>query len=152
MKKIVISISVLLITAMALAPMASAQQRIYFVNIGPVVAFPTGNFNKAANAGVGVTGSFVYEYSPQVDFLANVGWIKWGGKTNSVDFSAVPIQVGAKYYLSTNVNRFYVGGLMGLHLVRISNSTTVPGSGLITKRTDNETDFSIAPMAGYQVD
>ncbi len=152
MKKIVITISVLLISAMFLAPMANAQERTYFINVGPFVSFPSGNFNSVANAGVGISGSFAYGYSPNIDFLGEIGYVKWGGKTNGIDFVGIPIEIGGKYFLSTSMNRFYVGGLFGLHIIRTTTKVTIPGTTIINRSTSSETDLGIAPIAGYQVD
>lgn len=119
------------------------------IGIGAEIALPTGDFNDVADPGLGITLGFTYGWRPQVDFMGMLGYIMWGGKDSQLDFSAIPIQAGAKYFFSTAPSRLYVGGLFGFHFFKVETEFVNPG-GQIVKDSDRETKFSLAPMIGYE--
>jgi opacity protein-like surface antigen len=119
------------------------------------LAFPTGSFGDVAGTGIGITANFQYGWKPNIDLMAQLGFIRWGGKTNGANwdysYHALPIQVGGKYFFNEETNRFYVGGLVGFHLFRWSFSYDRPYPYGHYSASSSKTEFSIAPMGGYEM-
>jgi len=118
------------------------------------IALPMGDFGDFAGTGIGVTGNFQYGWKPNIDLMAQLGYIKWGGKTitgiGDYSYSAIPIQVGGKYFFTQQANRFYVGGLVGFHMFssKIDYDSPIFGTG---SSSESETKLSLAPMGGYEM-
>lgn len=128
----------MLVCLLALPAIVYGQGKIAF-GVGGELALPMGDFKDAYNTGFGGTGSIFYHYMPQMDFMVNAGYIKYGSDIDEVSFSMIPIQAGAKYFIVPE-GGLYAGGLLGVHM----------GKAKMGDDSNSETDFSFAPMLGYQ--
>jgi opacity protein-like surface antigen len=136
---------------LALAFSTSAMAEVGSKGIGGAleIAFPMGDFGNQAGTGFGVTANFQYGWKPNIDLMAQLGYISWGGKSiGNYDYSihAIPLQVGGKYYFTQETNRFYAGGLIGFHRFGITVKHTSVGD-----ISTSDGKFGIAPMAGYEM-
>jgi hypothetical protein len=134
------------------AGLLNAQGKIA-VGAGVVVSLPIGDFGDAANTGFGGTAAFELEFMPQLVGVGNIGYIVWGTESDLVDFSAVPVMVGVKYYFVPGVG-FYGLGQIGLTF--LSSTVDIPSfsffgvsSGGGQSTTDTKFSFQIG--AGYEV-
>jgi outer membrane protein W len=119
---------------------------------GLELALPMGDFGDAANMGFGFTLAGQYGFRPNIDFMAQLGYIMWSGKDafEDYDWSAIPIQFGAKYFFAPSGNRFYVGGLAGFHMFKVKADYNHPVFGHV-EVSDSEAEFGLAPMGGYEM-
>jgi hypothetical protein len=135
----------LCMAAFALAGGLMAQDSRF--SAGVEGAFPMGDFGDAVGVGFGVTLGFELPVGDNLGVMAQAGWMTFAGKdidlgpfgtVKGPSFTAIPIQIGAKYYFTDNQEGFYAGVLTGVHLF-------TPEEG------DGTTDFGVAPMVGYIV-
>lgn len=144
MKKIVLSFA-----AMALAGGMMAQENRFSGNLE--LGLPMGDFGDASGIGFGVTLGYELPVGDNLGIIAQAGWMTFAAKDITVDLgafgsttvegvalTAIPIQVGAKYYFTDNQEGFYAGALTGIHLFS-------------AKGSDGTTDFGVAPLVGYVV-
>ncbi|HBZ00080.1 MAG TPA: hypothetical protein DEO84_02045, partial [candidate division Zixibacteria bacterium] len=144
MKLVTVFLAVLI--ALAFCTMAKAEVGSKGIGGALEIAMPMGDFGDQAGTGFGVTANFQYGWKPNIDLMAQLGYISWGGKSiGSYDYTihAIPLQVGAKYYFTLETNRFYVGGLIGFHRFGITVKNTSIGD-----ISTSEGKVSLAPMGG----
>lgn len=137
------------LAALAFCTIAKAEVGSMGIGGALEIAMPMGDFGDQAGAGFGVTANFQYGWKPNIDLMAQLGYISWGGKSIGIyDYTihAIPLQVGAKYYFTQLTNRFYVGGLIGFHRFGITVKHTSYGD-----ISSSDTKFGIAPMGGYEM-
>jgi hypothetical protein len=147
MKSVIVFLAVL--AALAFCTVAKAEVGMKGIGGALEIAMPMGNFGDQAGTGFGVTANFQYGWKPNIDLMAQLGYITWGGKSiGSYDYTihAIPLQVGAKYYFTLETNRFYVGGLIGFHRFGITVKHPIYGD-----ITSSEGKVSLAPMGGYEM-
>lgn len=122
------------------------------VSIKAGIAFPMGDFGDAAGLGAGGEGTFEYLAAPNIGLIANVGYYSFGAKNDTpgldYSFSTLPVQVGGRYYFSTETFRPYAGAELGLHFLSTKVTTTVPILGNTTSES-SESKFGFAPFLGF---
>lgn len=129
--------------------MAMAQTNRF--SAGLELAMPMGDFGDVQGMGFGVSLGYEIPVGDHLGVLAQAGFISFSAKDFEIDLgpfgtttiegmtmSAIPIQVGAKYYFMDNQDGFYLGVLTGIHLL-------TPEEG------DGRTNFGIAPMLGIVI-
>ena len=155
MRKLIVTLASL-ITALTLclpaAAFANEAKGDMAVGAGLELALPMGNFGDYAGTGFGLTGQFEYVYSPNISFIGNLGYIKWGSK----DFgqykwsnSAVPIKGGAKYYLDPAKKGLYGAGELGFYF--FSSKYEYTQNNVTFRVSDSSTDLSLALFGGYEM-
>jgi opacity protein-like surface antigen len=149
------TVIVALILALAAIGGPAMAQGTKAIGAGLDVALPTGNFGDAANTGFGGVVSFSYGVTPNINVLADFGYTRWSAKNSLADldinWSAIPVQFGAKYYPLPMTNRFYLGALAGFHRFSIDVPFYNPSTGTTTTISASDTKFGVAPMAGYEL-
>ncbi|HEX2617713.1 MAG TPA: outer membrane beta-barrel protein [Flavobacteriales bacterium] len=134
---------ILAVAAIVGSGMAMAQENRF--SLGAELALPMGDFGDAVGTGFGVTLGYEIPVGDNLGVMAQAGWMTFSGKDIDLgpfgtiegpSFTAIPIQVGAKYYFTDNQEGFYAGLLTGVHLF-------TPEEG------DGTTDFGVAPLLGY---
>jgi opacity protein-like surface antigen len=149
------TVIVALILALAAIGGPAMAQGTKAIGAGLDVALPTGDFGDVANTGFGGVVSFEYGVTPNLNLLANFGYTTWGAKNDladlNINWNAIPVQFGAKYYFMPMTNRFYVGALAGFHRFSIDVPFYDPSTGMTTTISASDTKFGIAPMAGYEL-
>ena len=131
------------------ATAVSAQENRF--SAGLELALPMGDFGDAVGFGFGATLGFELPVGDNLGLVAQAGWMTFSAKDITVDLgpfgsttvegvsvSAIPIQVGAKYYFTDNQEGFYAGVLTGMHL-------------LSSEGADGTSSFGVAPMIGMFV-
>ncbi len=118
------------------------------VGVEANLALPTGDFGDAAGTGFGGTAVFLYQLNPNVALTGHAGYIKFGEEVEGVDWSAIPILGGARYYIPMEGSNMkpYVGGQLGFH--RFSVDFAVDGGFDVG---GDETEFSFAPTVGIEI-
>lgn len=129
--------------------MAMAQENRF--SAGLELALPMGDFGDAQGIGFGVSLGYELPVGDNLGVLAQAGFISFTAKDIEIEIpflgtttiegmtmTAIPIQVGAKYYFTDNQDGVYLGLLTGIHLL-------TPEEG------DGRTNFGIAPMLGIVV-
>ncbi len=153
MKSIITTIALFAALTFAASP-AMAQGNVA-LGAGLDAAFPMGDFGDVANTGIGGVVGLEYGLSPNFNLLANFGFTSWGAKDNiinlDVNWSAIPVQFGGKFYPMPLANRFYVGAMAGFHRFSLDVPFYDPYSGITTTISASETKFGFAPMVGYEV-
>ena len=100
------------------------------LGIGAEFAFPTGNSSDVYDFGYGGSLQFQTPIANKLNFTATAGYLNFQGKdivsseVGSVkyrDYAAVPIKLGARYFLAEN---FYAGGELGAAIGTKSGSKT----------------------------
>jgi hypothetical protein len=143
------TVILMIVLASVLSTIAMAEVGSKGIGGALEIAFPMGDFGDQAGAGFGLTANFQYGWKPNIDLMAQLGYISWGGKSiGNYDYSihAIPLQVGGKYYFKQETNRFYAGGLIGFHRFGITVKNTSYGD-----ISSSEGKVSIAPMGGYEM-
>jgi len=129
-------------------------QKNMAIGAGVVVSLPMGDFGDVANTGFGGTAAFEMGFMPQLVGVGNIGYIMWGTESDHVDFSAVPVMVGVKYYFMPGVG-FYGLGQIGLTF--FSSTVEIPSftAGGVTygggSESASDTEFSLTIGAGYEI-
>jgi Outer membrane protein beta-barrel domain len=156
MKKVLLSLA-----AVAVAGGLMAQENR--ASLGLEVALPMGTFGTGSGIGFGGSAGYEIPVGDNLGALAQVGFLSFSGKDQSVlgvtvkgaSTTMIPIQIGGKYYLTDNQEGFYLGALLGVHMVSSTipaTSTTYFGVTVTTPEVKaNSTGFSFAPMVGYMV-
>ncbi|MFP5081080.1 hypothetical protein [Pedobacter sp. JCM 36344] len=100
------------------------------VDIGAEFAFPTGNSSDSYDFGYGGSLQFQTPIANKLNFTATAGYLNFKGKDIALvgnttlkvaDYGAVPLKVGARYFLAEN---FYAGGELGAAIGTSSGSET----------------------------
>lgn len=138
MKKLILGVAT--VVAMMFAVQASAQQN--YGNAGLEFAIPIGDFGDFANVGIGGSGLYEVGITDNIAALANVGVLFYALEGDGVSLTQIPIQVGARYYITEQRESLFLGFKTGVHL-----SLYGYDSDLIDN--DSQTNFSIAPEVGY---
>lgn len=137
----------IILAAAVLVGSAAAMAQDNRLSLNAELALPMGDFGDAVGTGFGVTLGYEIPVSDNLGLFAQAGWMTFAGKdidlgafgtVKGPSFTAIPIQVGAKYYFMDNQEGFYAGALTGIHLF-------TPEEG------DGTTDFGVAPLVGYVV-
>jgi hypothetical protein len=140
--------SLIAISAISVGSMVMAQESRF--SAGLELALPMGDFGDVQGIGFGVSLGYEIPVGDHLGILAQAGFTSFTAKeikfetpagtvtADGATLTAIPIQVGLKYYLSDNQEGFYLGLLTGLHLL-------TPEEG------DGRSNFGIAPMLGYMV-
>lgn len=122
-----------------------------YLNVGPLISLPMGNFGDAANLGFGGTAIFEMEFMPQLHGTAQAGYITWPTDVDEVSFSGIPILVGAKYYFMRG-GGVYGHGQLGVTLFTTKTpEITIPGFGTVGGGSETSTEFSFVVGAGYEL-
>jgi hypothetical protein len=125
--------------------------------IRAIVALPMGSFGDVTGTGFGAQGTYEVGFGNNIAAIGQVGYIKWGGKDvgdYSYNYSAVPVLLGVKYYLTPGSD-FYVNSSVGFHFFSVSSDiptftiggTTIGGGSA----SANSTDFTFIAGAGYEI-
>ncbi|MBZ0205530.1 MAG: outer membrane beta-barrel protein [Flavobacteriales bacterium] len=155
MKKIALSV-----IALAIAGSMMAQENRF--SLGAELGFPMGDFGDGVGIGIGGTLGFELPVGDNLGLMAQAGYMSFAGKDVSVTVLGVtatsktdatgiiPIQVGAKYYVTDNQEGFYAGLLTGVHMtsVKVPEYNLTTGASTGTK-TETNSNFSLAPLVGY---
>lgn len=145
-----------LFALIVLAGISNAQNKIT-LSAGANLALPMGSFGDAAGIGFGATIGGDYIINEKLVGTATVGYIMWGGQEIDLglgkittDFSAIPVLVGAKYYLNKG---FYGHGQLGFHLFSTTAKSTFTFFGNTTESeaTGSSSEFTIGVGAGYEM-
>ncbi len=137
-----------LITAIAFLVLVSATT-VYSQNPMRVggelgLQLPMGDFGDGANAGFGLSGIFQYQLQPQIIIGGTLGYQSWGGKTDGVSWSNIPIMGLINYQFNTEGLIPFVGAELGLNM--LSSSYNIFGfSG-----SSSSTEFGINILAGVE--
>lgn len=127
------------------------------LSVGGELAMPMGTFSDAAGIGFGGTVRGEYPINDQLVGIADVGYLMWGGETIDLgigeittDYSAIPIQVGAKYYFDKG---FYALAQVGLHMFTFdaTSKITIFGSTTESSFSTSESKFGAGFGAGYEL-
>lgn len=127
------------------------------LSVGGELAMPMGTFGDAAGIGFGGTVRGEYPINDQLVGIADVGYLMWGGQEIdlgigkiSTDYSAIPIQVGAKYYFDKG---FYALAQVGLHMFTFDATSTITifGSTSTSSASTSESKFGAGVGAGYEL-
>ncbi|NWF89763.1 MAG: outer membrane beta-barrel protein [Ignavibacteriaceae bacterium] len=145
MKKILVTIIALFI----IVGVSQAQNKMC-LNIGGNVLLPMGDFGDAANLGFGGTAQFEMQFMPQLVGTAHAGYIIWGTDVDDVDFSAIPVMVGAKYYFMPN-SGFYGHGQLGLYFMSVTTPKIVTPIGTFGGDSESDSEFALSLGAGYEL-
>ena len=141
--------------------LATAQENRF--SAGLELGLPMGDFGKAAGIGFGASLGFEMPVSQNLGIVAQLGYLNFSGKDMTVagmkvegsSQGVIPIQVGAKYYVSDGQEGFYVGLLTGVHMamVKVPEITVDPVTFAVTteEKTQTNTNFSLAPLVGFMV-
>jgi len=144
MKKVLITIVALFL----FVGISQAQNKMW-LNIGGNLLLPMGDFADAANVGFGGTAQFEMQFMPQLLGTAQTGYIIWGSDVEDVDYSAIPIMVGAKYYFMPN-SGFYGHGQLGLYIFSVNMPEIQTAFGTFGG-SDTDTEFALSLGAGYEL-
>ena len=131
-------------------------------SLGAELGFPMGDFGDGVGIGIGGTLGFELPVGDNLGLMAQAGYMSFAGKDVSVTVLGVtatsktdatgiiPIQVGAKYYVTDNQEGFYAGLLTGVHMtsVKVPEYNLTTGASTGTK-TETNSNFSLAPLVGY---
>ena len=131
-----------------------AYSQTSFVSVGGNVVIPTDDGIKRI-AGTGFGGSLRLETSlgKHINGIVTVEYLKFAEKNspqNTVKFTAVPIQIGIKYYASRVENipsGLFISGEVGT-MPTTTHFTFVSGN---PDRKFKESGLSVAPGIGYQL-
>ncbi|PKL88867.1 MAG: hypothetical protein CVV23_07975 [Ignavibacteriae bacterium HGW-Ignavibacteriae-2] len=143
MKKAVLILSIIF----AVSITAQAQQ-IKF-SAGPEIALPMGDFGDIAGTGIGASLRGEYPINEKIVGIAEIGYLTWGEKETfgiTSSYSAIPIQVGAKYYFN---NGFYGIAEAGMHLFTVNLKIDWDGFGTV-EEDESTSDFGFGFGAGYE--
>jgi opacity protein-like surface antigen len=147
-------VAIFVVLALLVLAAPAMSQGFKGIGGGLEIAMPMGDFGDAANMGFGFTAAAQYGWKPNIDLIGQIGYLSWGAKDLPAGFdgswSAIPIQVGAKYYFGQTANRFYAGGLAGFHMFKVKATVDLPYLGKVSSSA-SETKFGFAPMVGYEM-
>lgn len=148
--------SLIVIFALLFAVTVNAQN--INLSVGGELAMPMGAFGDAAGIGFGGTVRGEYPINDQLVGIADVGYLMWGGETIDLgsfgkittDYSAIPIQVGAKYYFDKG---FYALAQVGLHMFTFDATSKITffGSTTESSTSTSESKFGAGVGAGYEL-
>lgn len=148
-------ISVFAIAAAVAFTTVDLKAQESFGSAGLEIAIPLGDFGDIANFGIGGSGTYEIGLSDKFSVLAHAGVIFYSVDdiefpvlnpdgtfgTETLDYSIyqIPLQAGARFYLSEQKDGLYLGALLGMHITGFS----------IGDESDSDSNFSFAPEVGY---
>lgn len=118
-------------------------------SVGLEVALPMGDWADFVGVGFGATLGYEIPMGDNIGLIANAGFISFAGKDLEVNTglgtvtvegkssSAIPIQVGGKYYFTDQQEGAYLGLLTGMHL--------------FSSDGNSDSNFGVAPLLGFMV-
>jgi hypothetical protein len=149
--------TLIVLFALFIAVSVTNAQKIN-LSVGGELAMPMGTFGDAAGIGFGGTVRGEYPINDQIVGIADVGYLMWGGETIDLgglgeittDYSAIPIQVGAKYYFDKG---FYGLAQVGLHMFTFDATSKITFLGTPTESSSSvsESKFGVGVGAGYEL-
>lgn len=126
--------SILVIVCALFCLTASAQQRFKF-GVGPQVGLPLGDAHDISNFVLGGEVQGEYQFNKNVSAIVSTGYSHFFGKDlgggTKLNYGAIPILAGARYYPTPN---FFIGGQVGY--------------GIFTEDA-NGGGFAYKPQVGY---
>lgn len=133
----------------------NAQGKIS-LSVGPEVAIPMGNFGDLSGIGFGGSVGGELNLADNINGFVTVGYLTFGDKDVSnitYSFTAIPIIVGAKYYIGKG--GFYTMAETGFHLWTakvespgvVVNGVTFGGGSAET----TSTEFTYGVGVGYEI-
>lgn len=127
----------------------NAQSK-FTLNVGPELALPMGSFGDVAGFGFGGSVGGELGLAENMKGFATVGYLMFGEKDvaglGKWSYSAIPILVGAKYYLGKG--GFYTMAETGFHLWTVESTVTF--FGVSTTVDASSTEFTYGVGAGYE--
>ncbi len=139
------------------ATAVSAQENRF--SAGLELGLPMGDFGDATSFGIG--GSLGYEIpvGDNLGVIAQAGFMSFSGKDQDlglvsiegVNYTMIPVQVGAKYYFTDNQEGFYAMGLLGIHSMSFKSPEYEFLGVKYGGETVSDTNLSFAPGLGYIV-
>ena len=137
----------------ALLSNINAQSKMA-VGAGAVVSIPVGTFGDGAKLGFGGTGAFELQFIPQLNGVAQIGYIKYSTESDNVSYSTVPVLLGAKYFFVPGVG-FYGIGQLGLNFFSVSTDIPSVSAGGFSfggsSASVGSAEFTFALGAGYEM-
>lgn len=113
---------------------------------------------EGASLGYGVSVGYEYGINDNLGATAQVGYLLMGvDDAFFKNYSMIPVQVGAKYYLDTKSSGLYAHAQAGIHSISITTpEIVIPGGGIIDdivipEETYSDSNTSFAIGAGYIV-
>lgn len=145
MKKLILGVAT--VVAMMLTVQVNAQENIF--SAGVELGLPMGDFGDAANLGYGVSLQYEYGLTDNLALNLNAGVLLYAMEGDGFSFTHVPVQVGARYYLSESREGLFAGVRAGVH-IGMSKIDDQEIAGLkIEGSSDSNANFSFAPEVGY---
>ncbi|NEN22900.1 outer membrane beta-barrel protein [Cryomorpha ignava] len=145
MKKLILGVA----TVVALMFTVTANAQLNYGNAGLEIAIPMGDFADAANFGIGGSGLYEVGITDNIAALANVGVLFYATEFDEYSFMQIPIQVGARYYITEQRESLFFGVLAGVHMSIASFDDTEVAGVTIEGDSDSQVNFSFAPEVGY---
>jgi len=147
MKKLVFGLATAV--AMMFAVQSNAQEGV--ASVGVELAVPMGDFGDAANFGYGVSAQYEFGLTSNIALNLNAGAIFYAMEMDGFSFTHIPIQVGARYYLSEQREGLFLGLKAGLHLGLSKMDDFDFGGITVEGGSDSDANFSFAPEVGYYI-
>lgn len=138
MKKLILGVA----TAVALMFTVQANAQLNYGNAGLEIAIPMGDFADGVNFGIGGSGLYEVGITDNIAALANVGVLFYATEDDGFSVTQIPIQVGARYYITEQRESLFLGFKTGVHLTMFGYDTDLI-------EDDTQANFSIAPEVGY---
>ncbi|MFM7234275.1 MAG: outer membrane beta-barrel protein [Flavobacteriales bacterium] len=141
-----------LVAALGMSVAAVAQ--LGPVSLGAEVALPTGDFGESYPLGYGVSLGYEQPIGEKLGVTLQAGYIMLGIDDAAATFieksSMMPIQVGAKYYLSERGSGIYAHVQGGVHNVSVTTKDIDLGPfGTFPGTTSSDSYLSGAVGVGY---
>jgi opacity protein-like surface antigen len=159
MKKTLLVVSILLLNIALFAQQTDLEKsaiKAISVNFGLDFALPMGDFSDFASMGVGGDVTFEYPFSSIFIGTGSIGYLAFGSEDIDLGIfgkfthsnSAVPINVGAKIFLSEKKD-FYAIIQAGLHILTTSVSVINPQTKVTTENSETSVQGGFAIGGGY---
>ncbi len=115
MKKLILGIA----TSVALMFVGQANAQLNYGSAGLEFAIPMGDFADVANFGIGGSGLYEVGITDNIAALVNAGVLFYATEEEEVSITQIPIQVGARYYITEQRESLFFGFKTGVHLTMI---------------------------------
>lgn len=146
--------SILLLT-FCFAVTINAQNKMNF-GVRGIVALPMGSFGDVAGTGYGAQGIYEIKFGNNLVGVGQVGYITWSeGDVAGISYgySAVPVNVGIKYYVTPGKG-FYATSSVGFHFFSFDSDLptfTFGGTSIGGSVSATSTDFAFNFGLGYEI-
>lgn len=115
---------------------------------------PTGDFGLIATTGYGFTATLEFVQNSPLSFTGSIAYNRWGAKGDlpegyDFSFTAVPVLVGFRYYLSQGDFHPYLGAELGIVFTSSDQTRLDEGFRKVTYTT-SENNFGFAPLGGFR--